>query len=229
MTVKKSEEIVQYPDAYHESGSIAYYEKIAIGNILLICRPKLIVETGLYKGYTHRFIIDFLRLNGLAGCRVVSFDYPDVVASLLQDRQFYESSPQSELIGGALPASLGDFLRTCIEPVDFAVIDADHTYRGVLRDMKMIVPRLRPGGYVFCHDYRPNDPKYAGLVAAVDSYCYINGLNILPLLPNEEVNTDDLWGAAIIHKPLRSPSSWKVGLRLVLTKMKSGFKRHPSS
>lgn len=47
-------------------------------------------------------------------------------------------------------------------PVDFLLIDGDHTYRGVARDFEMYSPLLRPGGLVALHDIMP-DPAQPDL------------------------------------------------------------------
>lgn len=51
--------------------------------------------------------------------------------------------------------------RLAGRPVDFLFIDADHTYTGVLADVRLYGPRVRPGGLIAFHDIRPNprDPR----------------------------------------------------------------------
>ena len=39
--------------------------------------------------------------------------------------------------------------------VDFLIIDADHTYEGVKRDVEAWWPKVKTGGYVYFHDYIP--------------------------------------------------------------------------
>ena len=102
----------------------------------------------------------------------------------------------SELIGGNLPDSLRKFLAQTPELVDFAVVDSDHSYQGVLNDLDTIGPRLREGGYIFCHDYRPFDEKYLGTSRAIDEYCINNDFDYLPLISE----TDTVWGSALLRK-----------------------------
>lgn len=42
------------------------------------------------------------------------------------------------------------------EPLDFLMIDGDHTYEGVKRDFESYAPLVRPGGVVALHDIVPN-------------------------------------------------------------------------
>lgn len=47
------------------------------------------------------------------------------------------------------------------KPVDFAFIDGDHTYDGVLKDFRFYGPLVRPGGLIGFHDIlpRPDMPE----------------------------------------------------------------------
>lgn len=49
--------------------------------------------------------------------------------------------------------------------IDFILIDADHTERGLLADMENWLPHMRIGGFVVFHDYHRTEwPDVAGLV-----------------------------------------------------------------
>jgi cephalosporin hydroxylase len=41
-------------------------------------------------------------------------------------------------------------------PVDFLVIDGDHSYEGVRRDIELYAPLVRAGGLVVLHDISPD-------------------------------------------------------------------------
>jgi hypothetical protein len=51
--------------------------------------------------------------------------------------------------------------------VDFVFIDADHTYEGVLEDIKAWLPKIKKGGWIGGHDYG-NLPRFPGVKKAVD-------------------------------------------------------------
>jgi len=194
--IKAASEIIKYPDMLHESGSIGFLEKIIIGNIIYMIKPKLVIETGLFKGYTHKYLTDFIALNEINGCRVVSFDLPDVVNSFKKNNSGYDKNGLIEVVGGKLPDSLLKFLSQTSETIDFAIVDSDHSYSGVLNDLNAIGPRLREGGYIFSHDYRPFDEKYFGTTRAIDEYCIKNDYDYLPLFSE----TDIVWGSALLRK-----------------------------
>lgn len=48
------------------------------------------------------------------------------------------------------------------ELVDLLIIDADHSYEGVSRDMRAWLPHVAPGGYVFFHDYSASGTEFEG-------------------------------------------------------------------
>ncbi len=88
-------------------------------------------------------------------------------------------------------------------PVDFAIIDAQHTYNAVANELNIIHPWLKAGGYIFCHDYRENDPNYEGVVYAVDKFAKKYHYDILPL-NNSNLNDEEVvWGSALLRKPLK--------------------------
>lgn len=47
-------------------------------------------------------------------------------------------------------------------PIDFLLVDGDHSYRGVTRDFETYAPRVRPGGLVAFHDVRPGPEERVG-------------------------------------------------------------------
>ena len=51
--------------------------------------------------------------------------------------------------------------------LDYAFVDCEHTYEGVFRDIKLWLPKVRPGGWIGFHDYG-NLPRFPGVQMAVD-------------------------------------------------------------
>lgn len=47
-------------------------------------------------------------------------------------------------------------------PVDFLIVDGDHSDRGVRRDMEAWLPHIAHGGYVFFHDYEYTGTQWEG-------------------------------------------------------------------
>lgn len=70
--------------------------------------------------------------------------------------------------------------------LDIAYIDADHQYERVQEDIRLWLPKVRPGGIICGHDYVPSRPRRVLMQVqrAVDDYFGAGGV---------EVGTDTLW------------------------------------
>lgn len=51
--------------------------------------------------------------------------------------------------------------------LDFVYIDAEHTYSGVKKDLLKFIPKIRSGGFIGGHDYKP---RFQGCVDAVNEF-----------------------------------------------------------
>ncbi len=195
-------DVMKCPGMNHQPGSIGFIEKMIIGQLILISQPKLIIETGTFHGQTTRFLAEFISMNKLGKCRIATFDLPDVINELTKTDSFYIDNPEIELISGLLPESLKEYLNKMQMPIDFAIVDAQHAYNAVLKELNVIHTCLKAGGYIFCHDYRENDPKYEGVVFAVNKFAKKFGYNILPLNNSNLNNEEVVWGTALLRKPM---------------------------
>jgi predicted O-methyltransferase YrrM len=198
---KSIADIIMFPDMIDEAGSIGCVEKMIIGQLIMISQPRLVIETGVFKGQTTRFVADFIVMNRLPACRIVSFDFPQVIQRVQTD-PYFANHQQIELIAGILPNALAKFLSDCVQPVDLAIIDAEHSYSAVMQELTCIHQKLRPGGYVFCHDYREHDPKYEGVRVAIEEFAQRRQYHFLPLQPSEHRGQEIIWGVAILRKPI---------------------------
>lgn len=62
-----------------------------------------------------------------------------------------------------------DFARTLEDrSVDFAFLDGDHTFLGLLADLRAWWPKIKPGGYLAGHDYKRW--RYPGVRWAVNLF-----------------------------------------------------------
>lgn len=67
-----------------------------------------------------------------------------------------------------------DWILGQLWPLDFAYIDGDHEYPGVMIDLDIIADRVSVGGYLCCHDYGRD--SLPGVYKAVTEYMK-SGLN----------------------------------------------------
>jgi predicted O-methyltransferase YrrM len=195
--IRDGSEVLALPPMYFEKGSIGYLERALIGLVVKSLEPRLIIETGAFKGHTAKFLDGFARANGLKKCRIVSFDLPEVV-DRIKESEICADCMNVEFVAGRLPESLANFLQTCAQPVDFAILDSEHSYEAVYSELELIGKRLKPGGYIFCHDYREGDSCYDGVVHAVDRYARKNNLFLLPICQSSHIH-----GAALLFRPLQ--------------------------
>lgn len=61
--------------------------------------------------------------------------------------------------------------------LDFAFIDADHSYEGCAADIRAWLPKIKPGGWIGGHDYEPRFTKERGygVCQAVDDAALRHG------------------------------------------------------
>lgn len=197
-SIKNDSEIIKFPEMIHQEGSICYIEKMIIGLLIMICRPKLIIETGTFHGQTTRFIAEFIKLNMLSPCRIATFDIPQVIDAIRQHDTWFHQHPEIEFISGVLPGTLERFIDSITQPVDFAIIDATHSCQAVQEELRLIHQNFKSGGYIFCHDYREDDPEYAGVVSAVNEFSVSYNCEKLAINAGGEI-----WGSAILRKPAK--------------------------
>lgn len=56
------------------------------------------------------------------------------------------------------------------ERVDLLLVDADHTYNGVMRDLKAWYPKVKSEGLILFHDYIPQNEEPNGVMEAVRDF-----------------------------------------------------------
>jgi uncharacterized Rossmann fold enzyme len=62
--------------------------------------------------------------------------------------------------------------------LDFAFIDADHSYEGCKADLHAWYPKVRPGGLFSGHDYENTDYPGFGVTQAVTEFAVLHGLHV---------------------------------------------------
>src|SRR5688572_26307931 len=192
-------EIVKLPVMEQQYGSLTPLEKAQVGILLAASQPGLIVETGVWRGRTTRFMAEFLLLNKMDG-KVHGFDLPEVLDELQTRDPWFGSTDNVKLMPGSLPGSLTDWLATHQQPVDFALVDAYHSYHAVYKELSALAPRLSEHGYIFCHDYGRPGSKYEGVMCAVNEVAEKHRMAVLPLWSGEADDTDRFCQAAILHR-----------------------------
>jgi hypothetical protein len=114
------------------------------------------------------------------------------------------------LIPGSLPDSLSSWLASHDQCIDFALVDAHHSYYAVLKELSVIAPRLSDHGYIFCHDYGKSHSKYEGVMCAVNEAARQFDLAVLPLWSKENTVPELFCQAAILHRSVKCSTSRKL-------------------
>jgi hypothetical protein len=170
----------RFPSLVEDRASLHAIEKSLLGHFILLAQPKVIIETGVYRAVTTRFLIEFLELNNMPA-RVVSFDLPEVVEQLRREQpdiRRWEAEGRLELVGGELPLALRDWLAKARPEVGVALIDARHIFASVLWELRLVWPWLARDGYIVGHDYCAD---FDGVRYAFDHFARKNGAMLLPL------------------------------------------------
>jgi hypothetical protein len=119
-------------------------ERSAFLALLSILKPQCAIEVGVYKAGSLAILARHCR-------KVYAIDIDPACAE-----SYSANFPNVTFITGAsqdtLPALI-DRLQTTTEPLDFVLIDADHTEQGVRRDIESVL-RYRPSRplYIVVHD-----------------------------------------------------------------------------
>lgn len=160
----------KFPLMRGEKGSLGELEKSILGHLILLARPRVIVEVGVFRGTTTRFMLEFLELNNIP-CKVVGFDTYEQVTleSLFQNDWFARAVDEGrfEPVKGWLPGSLKEWLDRTNEPIDVVLDDATHQYGSVSAELRLLWPRLSQHGYFVADDYSSSWP---GVRYAVDRF-----------------------------------------------------------
>ena len=156
------EELVIHAGGWKD-GCTAPLERFVLAQLLRFFKPVKIAEIGTYQGTTTRLLLD----NISAGARIFTIDLPpETKASDLQamsDERLivhrkvgadYLDHPKRE----AVTQILGDTFNAQTweqvpEGIDFAFIDASHSYEAVRNDTEKLWPKLAENAVVLWHDY----------------------------------------------------------------------------
>jgi caffeoyl-CoA O-methyltransferase len=107
--------------------------------LVQIAQPRLLVEIGMFTGYSALSMAEGLP----AGGRIITCDIDPEARAIAQAA--FDTSPYGERIEIRMGPAL-DTLRRIDEPIDFSFIDADKKgYPGYYEE---VVERTRPGGLI---------------------------------------------------------------------------------
>jgi hypothetical protein len=133
----------------------------------------LVVEIGSYAGTTAAFLAETLADAGIPN-PVLSIDpFERVAGSGLNPRGRYRKYVKTMRSRGlqdrcfALVAYSHDAAVAVPDRIGLLIIDGNHEYESVARDLELFAPKVLPGGFIFLDDYTDT---YPGVRRATDEY-----------------------------------------------------------
>ena len=145
-------------------GGISMLERVTLAQLLRFAKPRRLVEIGTYRGITTRLMLD----NAPADARIWTIDLPEDVRStdslthasderLIRTREVgwsYKRHPAASRVQQVFGDSRDpDTWRVISKDVDFAFIDASHSYEAVKADTLRLLDHLTEDAVVLWHDY----------------------------------------------------------------------------
>ena len=208
-------DLIHLPELTVATGSLSPMERSLVAHFLLLSRPQVVVELGVFEAHTSQFLCDVLKMNDIQA-KVYGFDLKHVVKKLRAENQAVQALEQDNklaLIPGELPRSLIDWLNQTNSTIDFALVDARHDYHSVMQELNLLYPRLSRGGFILCHDY---SPPYEGIRYAVNHFAKSKGAMMLPLGSTDEASNSGHHSVlvALSHPPY--PQHWTRNVYLAM-------------
>ena len=133
----------------------------------------LVVEIGSYAGLTAAFVAETLAEAGRAN-PVLSIDPFERVPNTRKNPQgkykrYLRTMRERGLENRCLPlvAYSHDAAAVVPDRVGLLIIDGNHEYESVARDLALFAPKVLPGGFIFLDDHTET---YPGVVKAVEGF-----------------------------------------------------------
>jgi predicted O-methyltransferase YrrM len=154
-------------------GCAAPLERFFIAQLLRYFKPKVLLEVGTYRGTTTRLLLD----NVAPDATIYTIDLPldsnfeqtqaATDARLIKHRQVgIDFAPHrlakcvTQILGNTLNIDTWRAIPPCVE---FAFIDASHSYDAVRNDTERVLEKIVPDGIVLWHDYTSGESPERGV------------------------------------------------------------------
>jgi predicted O-methyltransferase YrrM len=182
LTLTTTQQVVTLTDTHvalaqaHQTTMLDANELLHIAAALVLYpweKGSFVVEIGAYLGTTTVFMAKILEtLNSPA--TILSIDpFERFRPDALNPQGNYSSylhairTQRVDQRCVALPAFSADVAGLIADDIGVLVVDGDHHYPAVSKDLALYCPKVREGGYIFVDDY---GPAYPDVVRAIDEY-----------------------------------------------------------
>ena len=126
---------------------------MVLQDIIVEQRPRVIVETGSFKGGSAIFFASMLKLIG--GGRVISIDWPGVPEEVLKRVKNHELGSVVDFITGdsTAPETIKRLKELIgVEENVLVILDSDHSYAHVKKELEIYRQFIPLGGYLVAGD-----------------------------------------------------------------------------
>jgi predicted O-methyltransferase YrrM len=130
-------------------------ERVALYSLVFGLQPKNCLEIGTFRGGSTAIIFGAMEDTGFGQLTCVD-PLPKVDPAL-----WTQLSARCQMIEGPSPDILPEVSRRVGTPFDFALIDGNHTYDFVKRDIAAVLPLMADAAYLLFHDANYPDVKRA--------------------------------------------------------------------
>lgn len=189
-------------------------ERLLLYTFVVGIKPERVLEIGRSRGGSSAIIVNALDFNKKG--RLVSLD-PALGEEHKINPELQESlEHRATFLTGTSPDKLQECRDTAGGLFELVLVDGDHSYKGVKRDIKGICPHLADGAYVLHHDAY-NGPIRQAIDESLQNDCW-NDLGML------SVNKTD-----IPDENAEGPNSaeWG-GIRVCRYRARSGYHQESS-
>ncbi len=129
-----------FPTLKNGRYSTSGFEKSVIAHFVMLVRPKVIVELGVFEALTTQFLCELVASNGIP-TKIYGFDLPEVIEKIRRTNEKIEAFEKDgllRLVPGCLPVSLEKWLKMEQPEIGIAIVDATHDYPSVLGELNLL-------------------------------------------------------------------------------------------
>lgn len=164
--------------------------------LMRLLQPKRALELGTYRGFTSLHMAS--AASEIVGCQFVTVDQKD---------------QRSLLLRTGAPALFHRFVEArseayveALDRVDFCFLDTAHTYDQTKLEVRLLWPKITPGGFLLLHDPISSPP----VLQAVND-CQLDGQWMLlptPVIAARSVVAPPVSGLLVLRKPSSGQPEW---------------------
>lgn len=144
-----------FNSVYTSPAEMRMPERVALYSLIFGMQPKNCLEIGTFRGGSTAIMCGAMDDTGFGQLTCID-PMPKIEPEL-----WSRISNRCRLFEGPSPDILADVAKQIRDPFDFALIDANHTYDSVKRDIAGVLPYLTDNAYLLFHDANYPDVKRA--------------------------------------------------------------------